>query len=270
MSLRERSKRAGSRVLSAVRVSLNPNMLVEAHKGPRAAHRDTARYTRMGGDRVKRAVLFLLACVAFVGIVVLVRSNRGPGLTPESEPSQRYEPAEEPAVPMASDRLTASETHALPEVLVDPHVVVEKDRRALTVYSSDEPIKVYRIALGREPVGDKEVEGDGKTPEGDFYLCTKNPASQYHRALGLSYPDAEDAARGLAEGLISTREHRQIVEAIRRYAQPPWKTALGGEIMIHGAGATTDWTAGCIALDDSEVEELFDALPLGTPVTILP
>lgn len=219
---------------------------------------------------MKRLALFLLACVTFAGVVWLARSNRSPHPSPGLPTPEAVESTEEPPGPSAPERLAESDVHRLPDILVDPRVVVEKASRALTVYSGDEPVKVYRIALGREPVGDKELEGDGRTPEGAFYVCSKNAASQYHRALGLSYPNDEDAARGLADGLISAREHRQILEAVRRYEQPPWKTALGGEIMIHGAGTATDWTEGCIALDDSEAEELFDALPLGTPVMIVP
>jgi murein L,D-transpeptidase YafK len=99
----------------------------------------------------------------------------------------------------------------------------------------------------------------------------KNPTSRYHRSLGISYPSEEDADRGLAAGLITKREHRSIVAAIRQMQRPPWRTALGGEIGIHGRGADRgDWTQGCIALEDEGAEELFLAIPLGTPVEILP
>jgi murein L,D-transpeptidase YafK len=154
-------------------------------------------------------------------------------------------------------------------VLIDPALRIEKSARRLTVFSAGEPVRRYRIALGREPLGDKEREGDLRTPEGEFYVCTRNSESNHHRALGLSYPNVEDAERGLAEGMITKREHRAIIDAQRHMTRPPWKTALGGEIMIHGGGTETDWTEGCIALADDEAEELFDALPLGTPVAIL-
>lgn len=218
---------------------------------------------------MRRTWVFVLACVTFAGVVWLLRPNRSPEPAVGPPPGPRLI-AEEPSPTPLPAPLAASDPHPLPEVLIDPSVVVEKGRRALTVYSDGHAVKVYRIALGREPAGDKEVEGDGKTPEGEFYVCLKNPASQFHRALGLSYPAEDDAERGLAAGLISSREHRQILEALRRFAQPPWRTALGGEIMVHGGGTASDWTEGCIALDDAEAEELFDALPLGTPVTIEP
>ncbi len=149
-------------------------------------------------------------------------------------------------------------------------MLVEKHARRLTVFSDGEPVKRYRVALGGEPEGDKEREGDLRTPEGEFYVCTRNSASKYHRSIGLSYPNEEDAERGLAAGLITKREYRTILDATRHMTRPPWKTALGGEIMIHGGGTDSDWTEGCIAVSDPEVEELFRALPLGTPVEIAP
>jgi len=158
----------------------------------------------------------------------------------------------------------------LPDPLIDPRVEIHKEARVLTVFSGSQPVKDYRMVLGSTPVGDKEREGDGRTPEGEFYVCSKNDASQYHRSIGLSYPNAEDADRGLTAGFISKREHRTILEAIRHMKQPPWNTALGGEIMIHGGGTRADWTAGCIALSDADAEELFNALPLGTTVIIEP
>ncbi len=158
----------------------------------------------------------------------------------------------------------------LPATLVDPRLLVEKSRRTLTVFSDGRPAKTYRIALSRRWVGDKEREGDRKVPEGTFYICSKNSESKYHLALGLSYPDEEDAERGVASGLISKREQRAVVDAIRHFRRPPWNTALGGEIMIHGGGTATDWTTGCIALSDEDVEEIYPVLPLGTEVEIRP
>lgn len=159
---------------------------------------------------------------------------------------------------------------ALPEILVDPAVRIEKAQRRLMVFSAGKVVKTYPVALGREPVGHKRREGDGRTPEGHYYVCTRNARSQFHRFLGLSYPSTEDADAALAAHVISARDHRGIVSAIRRMGRPPWKTVLGGEIGIHGGGREGDWTLGCIALDDRDAEELFSALPLGTPVEIVP
>ncbi len=131
-------------------------------------------------------------------------------------------------------------------------------------------MRVFRVALGFEPAGDKVREGDGRTPEGEFYVCVKNEKSKFCLSLGLSYPNAEDAERGLREGLITREQHVQISSAVGRGARPPWDTALGGEIFIHGGGTARDWTRGCVALADEHVRELFDAVPLGTHVRIDP
>lgn len=149
-------------------------------------------------------------------------------------------------------------------------IVVHKAARRLELFDGERLVRAERIGLGSEPVRPKEREGDGATPEGDYVVCTKNPESRYHLALGLSYPGPHDAARGLAAAAIRRDEHDRIVEAARAGARPPWDTALGGEIMIHGHGAGSDWTAGCIALDDSAMRALYEAVPLGTPVTIRP
>jgi murein L,D-transpeptidase YafK len=131
-------------------------------------------------------------------------------------------------------------------------------------------VRTYRIGLGFNPKGHKHKEGDGRTPEGSYYICCKNPNSRYYLSLGLSYPNEQDAAKGLQDGRITGTQCRRIKNAIRRKATPPWNTPLGGEIFIHGRGSHRDWTLGCIALDDGDMRELFGAVPVGTPVTILP
>ena len=217
----------------------------------------------------------LAVLAATVAVVGLRRRSpagaRGAAVGPSTE--SMVAPGFEPTVATdeaLDDGTGESELQALPDVLVDPAVLVEKRRRRLTVFSAGEAVKRYRIALGGDPVGDKELDGDSRTPEGEFYVCTRNAESKYHRSMGLSYPNAEDADRGLETRAISKREHRAIVDALRHMTQPPWKTRLGGEIMIHGGGTHADWTDGCIALSDNEAEELFAALPLGTPVDIVP
>ena len=154
--------------------------------------------------------------------------------------------------------------------LSQPVIVVEKAARRLTLYSNGERVRVFRVALGFEPSGDKVKQGDGRTPEGDFYVCMKNERSKFYLSLGLSYPNAEDAERGLRDNLITRSQHRQILDAVARGAKPPWGTALGGEIFIHGGGTASDWTWGCVALDNEHIKELFDAIPLGTHVRIEP
>ncbi len=152
--------------------------------------------------------------------------------------------------------------------LVDPSIVVSKSRRRLMLYSSDKLVRVYRIGLGTDSVNDKLIEGDRRTPEGEFYIFTKNDQSSFFLSLGLSYPNIEDAERGLSEALITQEQHDQIVDAINRKAMPPQKTALGGEVYIHGNGSQSDWTWGCVALDDKDIRELFDAVAVNTKVII--
>lgn len=149
-------------------------------------------------------------------------------------------------------------------------IEVFKSKRQLHFFEGERLIKSYRIALGTNPKPPKEREGDRATPEGSYYICRKNPKSQFYLSLGISYPGPRDADRGLKAGLISEGDHRAILDAHRRGTTPPWNTRLGGEIFIHGRGSKSDWTLGCIALDDSDIEELYRLVSVGTPITIHP
>ncbi len=134
-------------------------------------------------------------------------------------------------------------------------ILIEKSARRLTVYREGEALRTYRVALGFAPQGDKDREGDGKTPEGTFRIDRRNPASAFHLSLGLDYPHPDDRARAAAAGY-----------------------SPGGDIFIHGqpngfgAVATLryDWTEGCIAVSDAEIEELWRITPIGTEVEIRP
>ena len=169
-----------------------------------------------------------------------------------------------------SGLLAATPAEPLPASIGNPRLVVRKARRELLVYSGERLLKTYRVALGLNPVPPKERQGDRATPEGSYVVCMKNPQSRFVLSLGLSYPNPADATRGLEAGLISRRQHRQIVESIRAGRCPPWNTPLGGEVFIHGSGSTMDWTWGCVALDDDDIRELFPRIPVGTPVVIEP
>lgn len=146
---------------------------------------------------------------------------------------------------------------ALPDGAIADRIVVEKSARRLTLYSHGMPLKSYRVSLGRQPIGAKQREGDQKTPEGVYAIDVKNAGSAFHRALHVSYPNARDRARAAAMG-----------------------AAPGGDIMIHGLvnglgflgrmQRFRDWTAGCVALTNREVDELWRAVPVGTPVEIRP
>lgn len=152
--------------------------------------------------------------------------------------------------------------------LKNPRIVVTKGARRLDLYSEGAVVRSYKIGLGLSPVEDKVQQGDRRTPEGEFYVFTRNDKSAFYLSLGLSYPNAEDAERGLRDKLITRRQHDAIVSAIKRKATPPQHTALGGDIYIHGNGAGSDWTWGCVALENADMKELFDAIPVGAPVTI--
>lgn len=139
---------------------------------------------------------------------------------------------------------------------------------AVLVYAGKRLLKAYPAALGFDPIGDKQKRNDYRTPEGEFYLCEHKANSQFYRALRLSYPSAEDAARGLRAGLIDQSTHNRIAHAIRKKRVPPQSTKLGGDIMIHGGGIGHNWTWGCVALENNSIKELFDFLPSGTRVTV--
>ena len=167
--------------------------------------------------------------------------------------------------------VTVSAQSAVPQSPIDaPRIVVYKRARKLELYSGKTLVRTYRVGLGFSPVDDKKREGDGATPEGEFYVFVKNNKSAYYLSLGISYPNTEDAARGLRDGLITKAEHDAIVEAIRKKKAPPQYTKLGGLIYIHGHGAGSDWTWGCVALENEHMKELYDAVSVGTPVTIKP
>ena len=154
--------------------------------------------------------------------------------------------------------------------LKNPRIVVMKGKRRMELHADGSIVRIYQIGLGLNPVPDKIRQGDRATPEGEFYVFTKNHKSAFYLSLGISYPNVEDAERGLRNGLITRAQHDAIVRAIRRKATPPQNTQLGGDIYIHGNGAGSDWTWGCVALENEDIRELFDAVGVGTPVTIKP
>lgn len=150
----------------------------------------------------------------------------------------------------------------------NPRIVVNKRERRLQVFDGEKLFKTYKIALGFEQTGDKVKQGDGRTPEGEYLVIVKNPKSKFHRSLGLNYPNVKDAERGLRDRLISQNEYNAIILANKEKRMPPQDTALGSEIYIHGGGTLWDWTWGCVALDNAEIEQLFEAIPIGTKVVI--
>ena len=148
------------------------------------------------------------------------------------------------------------------------YIKVYKKQRILELYGDDILFGRFRIALGSSPVGDKAREGDSKTPEGRYYICTRNENSRFTLFLGLSFPNSEDAALGLKNNIIDKEEFSLIKTAEEKQQRPPWNTGLGGEIGIHGGGNTFDWTQGCIALSDDDIKLVAKYVTFKTTVLI--
>jgi murein L,D-transpeptidase YafK len=140
---------------------------------------------------------------------------------------------------------------------VADRLLVEKSAHRLTLLRNGAALKTYRVALGRAPAGAKEYEGDQRTPEGIYSIDFHKPDSDYHLALHVSYPEQRDVDRAGGQGL-----------------------SAGSDIMIHGLPngrgwigrfhRRNDWTAGCIAVTDFEIEEIYRAVPDGTPIELRP
>ena len=144
-------------------------------------------------------------------------------------------------------------------------ILIEKQKRRLTVLQGEKGIFFCRIALGQHPDGPKQREGDGKTPEGCYEISCKNDKSKFYLSLGISYPNESDAQRGCKRGDIS---QKQLQEIVKKAPHPPWDTLLGGAIFLHGGGTDGDWTKGCIAVENDDMEWLFSHIPIGTKVNI--
>jgi len=151
--------------------------------------------------------------------------------------------------------LQASEKPSLPERA--DRVVVLKKERTLILLKGDQQLKTYKIALGSEPAGAKERQGDHKTPEGTYILDRRNASSRFYRSIHVSYPSAKDRARAAKLGI-----------------------SPGGDIFIHGlpngfgwvgnSHRLKDWTDGCIAITNREMDEIWQAVPDGTAIDIKP
>lgn len=166
-------------------------------------------------------------------------------------------PAKSPPPAAPAGASSGAATTGAPALLTADSIVVEKGAHRLTLYHGGIPFRSYLVALGRNPVGDKVRAGDRRTPEGRFRIDWRNPQSRYHLSLHVSYPDSAHAARAAMLGV-----------------------SPGGDIMIHGlpdryrdvgaAHREDDWTDGCIAVTDEEIEEIWRAVPDGIPIDIRP
>lgn len=210
------------------------------------------------GSSAPPAFLFVLLLLSFTFL------HSGCATNPSSQTAQL--PTDTPCDPQDDEDQDPGLPVTAP--LKAPKIVIKKAKKKLFLYSEEKLLRTYPIKLGFNPVGDKIRQGDKRTPEGSYYICMKNPRSKYHLSLGLSYPSIEDAERGLEQKLITKGDHDRIIERISKKSIPPWDTPLGGEIFIHGGGETWDWTYGCVALCNKDIEELFKVVALGTQVVI--
>jgi len=154
--------------------------------------------------------------------------------------------------------------------IANPKIYVLKADRRLWLVQDKTLVRDYHIGLGPSPRGDKYYRGDGRTPEGEYFVCSKNSSSQYYKSLGISYPDPNHAESALSCGMISFNDYCTIKKASDTMKMPPANTALGGQVMIHGGGCYADWTLGCVALSNSAIDELFSVVPIGTRIYIMP
>lgn len=153
-------------------------------------------------------------------------------------------------------------------------VVVRKQARRLQLFERgraftlDDQPACWRVGLGGQPVGDKVARGDNRTPEG-WYDTSDKPWSNFYGAIAVHYPNGDDAARGRRAGLIDDAQEAAIREALAAGRKPPQSTRLGGEILIHGGGGASDWTLGCVAMADEDLDLLRASLPADKRVTLL-
>ena len=201
----------------------------------------------VGCPRLAAMPLSLLVGTVVLSLVGPVDSTRAvakPSIVPPA------------AVPAASADSVVAAPVPFGRVAADS-IVVEKSRHLLSLYHRGMLLRSYLVALGQQPVGDKVRVGDNRTPEGLFRIEARNPDSRYHRSLKISYPDAAHRARARSLGV-----------------------SPGGDIMIHGLPARQawvgaahrdfDWTEGCIAVTNKEIEEIWTVVPVGTPILIKP
>lgn len=158
----------------------------------------------------------------------------------------------------------------------DPWILVDTRSRTLTVNAADRVLERFDgVAIGRNGAADMRAEGDGKTPLGTFEVAWVNDRSSFHLFFGLNYPTREHAERAFRTHLIDLSTYLDIQVAFDRHRLPPQNTRLGGYIGIHGLGggdpdihASTNWTKGCIALTDRQIEQLAAWIKPGTRVVI--
>lgn len=159
---------------------------------------------------------------------------------------------------------------------LDVWLLVETQPRMLKVMQGESELEVFpHVAIGRHGADFEKARGDKKTPLGEYRIGWVNENSKFHRFLGLTYPNIDNAKRAYREGMIGEETVRTIMRAEMEESIPPQDTPLGGQIGIHGLGAADreihdafDWTSGCIALTNEEIDRLAKWIRKGTLVVI--
>jgi murein L,D-transpeptidase YafK len=177
-------------------------------------------------------------CILILSLTVLLSCTKDP-----SEIKQKY-------------KTWINETIELSERTNDYAVIIDKKKRKLNLYFDGKCIETYPVAFGPNSVDNKIMEGDGCTPEGKYKITRKLDKGQtwFYRAFYINYPNDEDWKR---------------FRKAKQESKIPKDASIGGEIEIHGCGTDTDWTAGCVAMEDKDIDELWDKVKNGTPVTIV-
>jgi hypothetical protein len=155
-------------------------------------------------------------------------------------------------------------------------IVIDKAKKSLILFMDGGQQLEFPATFGIDPDSDKYKAYDCATPEGLYFITDKNTSSRFHRLLAISYPNFANAQKGLAEGVISLMEYKRIYKALRKSKRSTGDTGLGSGIAIHGGGVfrlvgktrERDWTEGCIALNDNDMETVFNFCRLGDPVVI--
>jgi lipoprotein-anchoring transpeptidase ErfK/SrfK len=174
-------------------------------------------------------------------------------------------------------RTDDGKTGYLPEPAIsNVWIRASKADRRVYLYRGTRLMKTFKADFGYNAFSDKERRGSTqlrdhwRTPEGQFYVVRRNPNSQFYKALVLNYPTASDARRGYRNGLISRAERDAIIQADESTRMPPMNTELGGWVEIHGdgTGAATNWTQGCVAVTNDDMNTLWWWTQVGTPVLV--
>ncbi|MDR3569216.1 MAG: L,D-transpeptidase [Syntrophobacteraceae bacterium] len=222
----------------------------------------------MRGDFSPVRLIFLCVVVSVISGCSVQRPDAGLDSS-RSKGKERIDNSAYRAVAPQKEPVRVDYLTLLSEVS-SPEVYVYKEKRRLYVVQSNVVVRDYPINLGPNPVGDKQIEGDGRTPEGDFTICEKTPGDRINKALVIDYPDRGHAKRALFSGIISPLQFKQIALAAASKAAPPWDTKLGGQIAIHAEGGQGNAAHGDIELYSSDMKELFKVASPGTPVHIRP